>query len=281
VPGAAIVTNGSGAPVTPAAPATPPAVSPTPDTAAPVTPTVAPSEVVAPAAPPSVLSGEPKADAAPAPAPTGTPAAEPAPAPADAPTIEEPVAPTYEFAFPEDRPADPDLLKGATELFATDRLTQEQAQRYVDYTNDTVIPRLRDRLMNELTEGWNATKAQWAKDFEADPVIGGNRRDTTVNEGRFAITDLTRGDEKTKKEFWELQNASGNGNHIASLRIFSEAGRRFQQIYDLTHTNNWADAMKRLKEAPARQPALPARASGGPQRAADRRYGTPSNSRNI
>jgi hypothetical protein len=165
------------------------------------------------------------------------------------------------------------LVDGAKTLFAEDGLKQDQAQRYVSYFNEKVLPKIETQIAERNLATWENTKSQWRSEFDNDPTIGGNRRDTTVNAARFGIRDVIGADEARLKEFRDMQEAMGIGNHRAEIGAWAEVGRRMQQIYDLTGTDNWTAAMKKLSEPSAPPPSQPARPSGGPGSAADRRYG--------
>lgn len=221
------------------------------------------SEAIAPAAP------APAAPAASTPAPAAAAAPTPEPAAAPPPATPEPIA--YNFTFPEGQQADPELISGASELFNADRLGQEQAQKYVAFFNEKALPKIQQQMAEHQQKFWDDTQAQWVKDFEADPTIGGNRQNTTLNEARFGIKDAI-GDDAVLKTFRDVASATGAGNHPSHIRAWAEVGRRMQDIYDLTGTDNWSAAMQKLREPNAPPPGNPARAVNGSGSAADRRY---------
>lgn len=240
-PAAAPVSNAPASPA-PVAPAPAPvAAAPAPAPAAPVTPPApAPAAAVAPAA------------AAPAPAPVADtllgaePVADPANAeavkPVEAPKVEgsqsdEPAQlPTYDaFTIPEGMPVDSERLGQLNTDLGTLELAMkakpEEAHTLMQTFGQNLIERHVAGIENALkraTEAsniaWEKQKSDWKDAFIADPEIGGNLQDTTVNSAKEFIS-THGGTPEQQAEFRTLMQTSGLGNHPAMIRMLANAMR--------------------------------------------------------
>jgi hypothetical protein len=259
-----------------------PASEPAPAAAAPAPePVAAPATEVTPAATP-----EPVAEPA-APSPEPEPAAaagEPAPATVQdpaaaelekAPEAAEPVAeppkpepPTYtDFKFPDGVKVAPEAMTAATKVFGEFGLTQEQAQRLIDIHAEQQQAAVK-QFTTAATDYWNAESRKWVAEVEK---TFGNQLNTNIERARAVWSDVLPKQADRDRLFGAL-NDTKIGDHPMLARALAEVGRRFEQIYQLTGTNSWDAAMRRLREPAAPPPAQPARAPGAAGRPADRRY---------
>lgn len=224
---------------------------------APETPTTTdtPAPAAAAGKEPTSLLG----DAAPAPEPTadakatdpkaeakpGDPAAEAkdgktdAPAEGDAPASEAPPEeaplPTYDvFTVPEGVELDDtqvDTFVGA--LGSTERAilaaagdpakvhaaVQDLGQQLLDqYTAE--MAGLDERIRQNNADTFGRTMETWKNEFFNDPVIGGNRKDTTLANARRVI-DRFGGTPQERAELRGVFNSTGAGNHRLVLNIFN------------------------------------------------------------
>lgn len=153
----------------------------------------APTGLLAPDAAPAEVPAAPAADAA-TEKPGETPAAaDAAQAPAVDPaasgeTPAEAVAlPTYEpFTLPEGVVADNEAMGRFTEVLGKHGWTQEQGQELMD-----LYAAEHGRLMAQMAEHqqqvFEDTQREWTRQFDEDPELGRNRRDTTLREANTAI----------------------------------------------------------------------------------------------
>ena len=228
----------------------------------PIAPAPAPvAEAPAPA-PVEVATPNPEAPAVEAPA-TEIPveAAPTAPEPAitdDEPKAEtpqtEPVKPepvVYgEFKFPEGIAAQPEQIKGFTDLLNTvDVKTQEGAQALLDM-HTQAMQDMAKSLQQQGQDAFQNMRRDWREDFYKR---AGNRADTMANDAKWAIQELFPKTED-RKAFTDLLAATGAGDNFSMISALSRVSRRLRE-----------------RGAPATQ--IPAKEQ--PMRAADRRYNRP------
>lgn len=198
------------APVVPAAPAAPitPAASASPETLL-TTPPPAP-----PAPPEDALFPKPVVPVVPEPpvVPPVVPEAPKEPAkPADANATP---------AVPEDLKLPDGSLLSPEDLadVKAKNLPKEQAEALIQSEN-AAVKRYADK-QNQVVE---TAKAQWIKDAEVDPVIGGEKfaeNAALAHRGFQAIADI---------EITKFMKESGLGNHPLAIRMFAKLGRMFAE----------------------------------------------------
>lgn len=144
---------------------------------------------------------------------------------------EEPAPlPTYEaFTLPEGITFEEGKLNEFTkELAEFEGLTkadhaemqkfgQKLVDRHITEMNDAV-----KRLNQHYTNSWEKQKNDWKESFIKDPEIGGNRQDTTVKSALEFIR-THGGNETQQKEFRDLMETTGIGNHPAMIRMLANA----------------------------------------------------------
>lgn len=201
---------------------------------APVEPAKAPEQAVSTEKPvekapdKSLLGGEVKK--------TEDKAPDPQPAPVEQPKEEvtqsaEPAPlPTYEaFTLPEGISLDDKSLgeftktlgEFQTESKAEQALVQKLGQKLVDRHVAEVTSAI-NRLEQHYVSTWEKQKSDWKEAFASDPEIGGNRQQTTLN----AAIEFIRthgGTDVQQKEFRDLMDATGIGNHPAVIRMLANA----------------------------------------------------------
>ena len=208
--------------------------------------TAAPEVVVeAPAEP--TEAAEPAKPAEPV-APASAAAAEPA-APE---TAAEPVAPVYQdFAFPEGITAQPEQITALTGILGKYNLTQEAGQELVDLHASTFqawTDQATEKMAQAQRDAFEETRAGWRKDVDKR---FGNRRDTVLNDAKWALGELMP-DAKKRSELHQMLAFTGAGDHPAMIELLSAATKKMRE-----------------RTAPAR--GLPPK--NAPASPADRRYG--------
>lgn len=246
------------APVVTAAPPpvetnTSPIVSPTPVEApvAPVIETVAPTpapvvEVApeAPKAPETVLGEALKPAEAPKPAVTDPTEAKPEVKETEGGQSDEPAPPPkYEpFSLPEGITLDDGKLGEFTGLLAeletsgkaSHEAVQAFGQKAVEfYVNEAKS--IVDNVTKLYQTTWDKQKVTWKEQFLADPEIGGNRFQTTVDS---ALTFIRThgGTTEQQQEFRTLMESSGLGNHPTMIRLLANAGKSMSEGTPLVAT---------------------------------------------
>lgn len=155
-----------------------------------------------------------------------------------------PVAPVYEsFTLPEGVNLDEGRLKEFTGILSELELdgkadhaaVQAFGQKAVDFHVQEVTKAAED-YTKLLQTSWDRQKTEWKDSFLRDPDIGGNRFQTTVDS---ALTFLRThgGTADQQKEFRNLMETSGLGNHPAMIRLLANAGRAMQEGKPLAATN--------------------------------------------
>jgi uncharacterized membrane protein len=233
-PPAAPIAAPAPAPVEAVAPVVAPVTTPEPSPAPTPAPEAAP---VAPTEAPSLLGEALKpADATvePAPAPDATQnvegqSAEPAP------------PPTYEpFTVPEGVTLESERLGEFTGL-----LSQFETETKADHGK---MQALGQELLNRHIQGvqqaiqtarqadmaaFETVKTQWKDAVIADPELGGNRLQTTLDSARNFIR-THGGSEAEQGEFIRAIDEAGLGNHPAVIRILARAGSSMSEGRPLT-----------------------------------------------
>lgn len=121
---------------------------------------------------------------------------------------------------------DADLLAEATPVLKDLKLTNEQANKLAPFVVKAV-----DKAFQKQGDEFATVKADWAKEAEADPDIGGKNWKSTQALAAKALDHfvgpVTAKDEDgndVPNEFRKLLNESGLGNHPAMIRAFRKIG---------------------------------------------------------
>jgi hypothetical protein len=95
------------------------------------------------------------------------------------------------------------------------KLGQSLLTKHVAAIQDTV-----QKLQKAYEDAWAKQTQDWRTQFESDAEIGGNHKDTTVNAARESIRRFG-GTETQQKEFRDLMQKTGLGNHPAMIRMLA------------------------------------------------------------
>lgn len=122
---------------------------------------------------------------------------------------------TYaDFTMPEGMTLDSVQLEAAAPLFKELGLSQEQAQKLVDFQAAQVQAGQQGQM-----DAFNQLKNDWVDQAKADPEIGGDKFDENVGIAREALKKF--GNEGLTK----LLNDFGMGNHPEVIRLMAKVGR--------------------------------------------------------
>lgn len=215
-----------------------------------------PSLNPAPAPPP------PTPTPAPAPTPTPAPVATTPPSPVPAPTVdgtslppeksllnqEEPTAPTgapdkYDLKPPEGFDLDADVLGEATTLFKGMNLSNDHAQKLVDFYSKNV-----QQAMDAPVEFWKSEQQKWVNEIKADPELGGRLDEvrTTVSRAVDSVLGPQLG-----VDFKKAMDYTGAGNNPAFIR----------GLYKMSQLLSEGVHVQGKNPAPVRNEARPASAA--------------------
>lgn len=122
-----------------------------------------------------------------------------------------------DFTVPEDMPIAPDTLAEFKAFATENKLTQEAAQKFID---------LGVKQQEKSLEFWQNTKKSWRTDSERDPVIGGDKLKTSVNNAndivrRFASDPNLGGSPELLKEYQEDLILLGLGNKKSYIKVMN------------------------------------------------------------
>ena len=179
------------------------------------------------------------------------PAQADAPVEAAAPAETESARPTYgEFKLPDGLTADAEAMKAATDLFADSKLSQEQAQKFIDFaaSREKATAQAGVRAFVDL-------QTRWVSEIKADPEIGGSRLQASIASAARAIDRL---DVPGLREALDL---TGAGNNPAIVKAFARLGQMISE-----------DRFRPGNGAPPNTPRSPAEViygAGGPKRSDD------------
>jgi hypothetical protein len=103
-------------------------------------------------------------------------------------------------------------------------LSQEGAGKIVGLFAEKVAPKIAERTEARMTELGQEISAQFARDLQADPVVGGVKLKEAQAYAAKAITAAIP-DAAARAEFSKFLNESGMGNHPLLMRVIAAGGR--------------------------------------------------------
>lgn len=123
-------------------------------------------------------------------------------------------------------PLDPALLEVATPVFKDIGLTNEQAGKLLPLVGD-----VQQRLVEQQADQFAKLRADWAKQCQDDPDIGGAKLDETKRLAAKALDHYTGPAASKDKDgndvpnaFRQLLNDSGLGNHPVMAKFLRQVG---------------------------------------------------------
>ena len=151
--------------------------------------------------------------------------------------------PKYEpFALPEGTTFDEARMGEFTKLLsgleldgkASHDVVQKFGQEAVNFHINEVQKAVQETTKFYQTS-WDKQKTDWKTATLNDPELGGNRIQTTVDSALNFIR-THGGNAEQQKEFRDLMETSGLGNHPVILRVLSNAGRAMSEGAPLAAT---------------------------------------------
>lgn len=132
-----------------------------------------------------------------------------------------------DFKVPEGMELDEKAIEEFTPLAKELNLSQEQAQKLVDFQ-----AKFQEGLLEQQTEAWDTLQDHWRSQVKEDKEVGGKAFDESIAAATAAL-----------KEFGtpELQEAlvtTGMGNHPEVVRVFARIGKAIGE--DKIRTGNSA-----------------------------------------
>lgn len=119
-----------------------------------------------------------------------------------------------DFKMPEGMEVAKDLLELAIPLFKESKLTQEQAQKFID---------LNAQMVQKRTEAWSNIVADWGEQTKSDKEYGGEKFDESKAIVKKSI------DAFSTPALKEALNQYGLGNHPEMFRLFYKIGKAISE----------------------------------------------------
>lgn len=133
--------------------------------------------------------------------------------------IEDPAIPVYgEFKMPEGVKLDAEAMKPALELFKESRLSQEQAQKFLDLA----VSREQAAAQKGVT-AFVDLQNKWVSEIKADPDIGGPKLSASLASASRAIDRLA------VPGLREALTLTGAGNNPAVVKAFVRLGQMISE----------------------------------------------------
>lgn len=119
-----------------------------------------------------------------------------------------------DFKLPEGIKLDGEALTAATALFKESELSQEAAQKMVDFH----VAQLK-AAADAAAKAYSEMREKWQAGAKADPAIGPKMEQVKQNVGKLYAAI---GDQKLVGEFKELMNLSGVGDNAAFIKVLNK-----------------------------------------------------------
>jgi hypothetical protein len=130
-----------------------------------------------------------------------------------------------DFKLPEGVEVDKAMLEGFLPVAKELNLSQEQAQKLVDFQSQYVA-----HAAKAQQEAWDTMQADWVKAAKADKDIGGPAFNDSVGFAAKAIKQFGTAELKAALD------ATGVGNHPEFIRVFAKIGKAMSE--DKFHVSN-------------------------------------------
>lgn len=140
--------------------------------------------------------------------------------------------PTYDaFKMPDGSPIAQESVDGFTKMLGEFELNTKTSHAEVQKLGQALLDRHVAELTSFATTYQKAQEEQiktqskaWHEAFVADPEFGGNKQETTTN-AALEFISTHGGLEQQQKELKELLNKTGLGNHPTLIRLFAIANK--------------------------------------------------------
>lgn len=143
---------------------------------------------------------------------------------------EPPEAPHYEpFTMPEGFRVSDESLAPFIGFLGEAKLSQEQGQRLMDL-HAAEIQRLQEQMAESQQRTFDTMREGWREQFEKDPDLGGNRRQTTIN----SVVGLIRhfaSDADHLRRTLQVLDYTGAGDHPDVIRLLANAAKGMAPQY--------------------------------------------------
>jgi len=128
------------------------------------------------------------------------------------------------FTMPEGVEFDADMFDLVKDDLKGLNLSQEGAGKIVALFAEKVTPKIAERVQAEIEATGQELSAQFARDLQADEVVGGAKLKEAQAYAAKAIASAIP-DAAARSEFSKFLNESGLGNHPLLMRVIAAGGR--------------------------------------------------------
>ena len=140
-----------------------------------------------------------------------------------------------DFKLPEGVELDTAMLEQAIPIFKELNLTQEQAQKLVDFESARVA-----QARQAQADQFNTLINSWVEQAKADKEFGGDHFDESVKTARIAV------DKFGTPEFKQLMEDHGVGNHPEMIRFMLRVGKTLREDSPGSNGNKVAGKQDRV-----------------------------------
>lgn len=131
---------------------------------------------------------------------------------------------SYQFTYPEGYTPDDAALGEITGVFKELGLTQEQAQKLVEYDAKRMSSAASPEAQQAAAiEHRNAQVAQWEGEIKADKELGGANLDASIQVAQKALASFG------SPELSAMLKQSGLGSHPEIVRFFHKVGKELSE----------------------------------------------------
>lgn len=120
-------------------------------------------------------------------------------------------------------------------------------QPMLDKLAPSVVPAIQEQVIKAQTDEFAKVRADWAKEVQSDPEIGGKNLPETQRLAAKALDHYT-GPADDKNEFRKLLNESGLGNHPVMVRFCRAVGADLSEDGTFVRNTNEQPANKSREE---------------------------------
>lgn len=135
---------------------------------------------------------------------------------------ETPKAP--EFKIPEGMTADAPTMAAFSNVLGKYNISPEAGQELIDF-HANLVKSANEQATQHQQDYFAQTQKDWVADFDKS---SGNRRDTVLNDAKFAISDTIK-DAKERQAVWDVLSFTGAGNHKHVINALAKIGKRLRE----------------------------------------------------
>lgn len=151
-------------------------------------------------------------------------------APAEAP----PAVTWTDFSLPEGVKLEDASLNTFKEVLGGELPPQERGQRLIDMHLQE-MQRHSQALSDHQVQVWNDTQTQWKDAVKADPELGGNRFNTTIQTCISAVNRFG-GNAQQRAELLQALDFTGAGNNPAIIRLITNMASKLSEGSPVTQS---------------------------------------------